>query len=73
MVERASLESLYTGNCIEGSNPSVSAERDLGSKRELSPFFIKDKSPVCRAICAIMKLISEVRNAPFFLSYYINQ
>ncbi len=25
MVEGASLESLYTGNCIEGSNPSVSA------------------------------------------------
>ena len=27
MVERASLESLYTGNCIEGSNPSVSADK----------------------------------------------
>jgi len=54
---------------LKSSNPFVSAERDLGSKRELSPFFIKAKSPVCRAICAIIKLISEVRNAPFFLSY----
>ncbi len=25
MVEGARLESVYTGNCIEGSNPSVSA------------------------------------------------
>ena len=39
---------------IEGSNPSLSAERDLDSKRELSPFFIIAKSPVCRAISAIM-------------------
>ena len=28
MVERASLESLYTGNRIEGSNPSVSALKE---------------------------------------------
>jgi hypothetical protein len=27
VAEGASLESLYTGNCIEGSNPSVSAKR----------------------------------------------
>ena len=26
VAEGASLESLYTGNCIEGSNPSVSAK-----------------------------------------------
>lgn len=29
MVEGASLESLYVGNCIEGSNPFLSAENAL--------------------------------------------
>ena len=27
MVEGARLESVYTGNCIKGSNPLVSAKR----------------------------------------------
>ena len=31
MVEGARLESVYTGNRIEGSNPSLSAESDLKS------------------------------------------
>ena len=28
VVEGARLESVYTGDCIEGSNPFLSAERD---------------------------------------------
>ena len=32
MVEGARLESVYTGNCIEGSNPSVSAEHGESTK-----------------------------------------
>ena len=31
VVEGASLESLYTGNCIEGSNPPVSARIEMKS------------------------------------------
>ena len=31
MVEGASLESLYVGNCIEGSNPFLSARKALPS------------------------------------------
>jgi hypothetical protein len=32
VVEGASLESLYVGNCIVGSNPILSAEKALSEK-----------------------------------------
>ena len=51
-----------------GSNPAFSAERDLGLKKELSPFFIIAKSPDCRAISAITEFTLGVRNVPVSLS-----
>ena len=44
MVEEARLESVYTGNRIEGSNPSVSAERDKRGKTLFVPFLITSAS-----------------------------
>lgn len=47
MVEGARLESVYTGNCIKGSNPFLSAiekvPQDL-SKQSLRFLFCYDKS-----------------------------
>ena len=34
MVEGARLESVYMGNCIEGSNPFLSALLELPSRRD---------------------------------------
>jgi hypothetical protein len=36
VVEGARLESVYTGNCIEGSNPSVSASKLIACNLSLS-------------------------------------
>jgi hypothetical protein len=65
VVERASLESLYTGNRIVGSNPTFTAERDLSLKKGVSPFFILAKSPDIRAIS---KRKSKILGA--FLIFY---
>lgn len=40
MVEGARLESVYTGNCIKGSNPFLSARRDTGVNLKLAPVFV---------------------------------
>ncbi len=40
VVEGARLESVYTGNCIEGSNPFLSAEYSRNNK--MLRFFILD-------------------------------
>jgi hypothetical protein len=45
VVEGASLESLYTGNCIEGSNPPVSARIEMKSGF-WSDFLFADR--ICR-------------------------
>ena len=44
MAEGARLESVYTGNRIEGSNPSLSANRV--TTNILSPVFGPLKSPI---------------------------
>ena len=45
MVEGARLESVYTGNRIEGSNPSVSAKRNKCFRRRRRHFYLV----ACRA------------------------
>jgi hypothetical protein len=40
VVEGASLESLYVGNCIEGSNPFLSA---MKTEAKASVFFLLKK------------------------------
>ena len=38
MVEGARLESVYTGNCIKGSNPFLSASKKYLQKRFMTAF-----------------------------------
>lgn len=49
MAEGARLESVYMGDCIEGSNPFLSATWDKSNLLELSFFFYK----------VLFKIISE--------------
>ena len=44
MVEEARLESVYTGNRIEGSNPSVSADSRLVYRLGILPVIHSDSS-----------------------------
>ncbi len=57
MVEGASLESLYMGNCIVGSNPILSA---IKPKRELRFFFIRN---CCESL--LSKAVSNKEKAAF--------
>ena len=40
MDVNVSKESVYTGNCIKGSNPFLSARRDTGVNLKLAPVFV---------------------------------
>ncbi len=67
MVEGARLESVYMGNCIEGSNPSVSADGDKQAFRLFVPFLFWFERLAASAIRTKNELIFSVRNASFFL------
>ena len=43
MVEGARLESVYTGNRIEGSNPSPSASFAKSNFKDRDPFFYRSR------------------------------
>ncbi len=57
VVERASLESLYTGNRIEGSNPSVSAFVPVPNFRNNS---IGGRRRRASQVCKTKKLVTIV-------------
>ena len=61
VVERASLESLYTGNCIVGSNPTLSAKRDFPHKKGGVPFLMSTQLFETWAIVTNTELILFVR------------
>ena len=56
MVEGASLESLYVGNCIVGSNPILSANNSEKSKMSRNYKFNNSKG-LCFISFAVVELI----------------
>jgi hypothetical protein len=63
VVEGARLESVYTGNRIEGSNPSVSAEGDKSTKNWFAPSLFSITLADLLAIMANMEFTFSVRNS----------
>ena len=64
MVEGARLESVYTGNRIEGSNPSVSAESVTRRGKDVVACVIVrvvEGVPTCREKVCIRETVSRVR------------
>ena len=67
MVEGARLESVYTGNCIEGSNPSVSALTSIVLTKEV---FLCELFYLMICIYDLMRGSKKGGNFVQFLPYF---